>query len=133
MLQICLTVVHRIQNIRLFQKGGKRKLLLVSVLGILFLSSCAHHHKDAGGHHHHKCKMKSCSMMSKDGAVFSKHCAMSVSMGDIHVEGKKEYMLEHGGETYYFSTKEKMKTFEKNVEINIQRAKDHWNHIGERR
>lgn len=104
------------------------KLLLVSVLSVFFLSSCAHHHKDAGGHHHHKCKMKSCSMDKKDNAVFKKHCAMSVSMGDMHIEGKKEYMLEHGGETYYFSTKQKKITFKKNLEKNVERARERWNH-----
>jgi len=102
------------------------KVLFISILGVLFLSSCAHHHKEAGGHHHHKCKMKSCSMMSKDGAIFKNHCAMSVSMGDMHVEGKKDFKIEHGGETYYFSSKEKMIHFKKNIEKNLTRARDNW-------
>lgn len=102
------------------------KILFISILGVLFLSSCAHHHKDAGGHHHHKCKMKSCSMKSMNGEAFSKHCAMSVSMGDMHIEGKKDYKFEHGGETYYFSSKDKMFKFKKNIEKNLTRARDNW-------
>jgi hypothetical protein len=71
------------------------KVLLISIFSIFVATSCSHHHKDLGGHHHHKCKMKSCSMESIKRKPFNKHCAMSVSMGDMHVEGKKEFALDH--------------------------------------
>ena len=102
------------------------KIILISILSMFIFSSCAHHHKKEGGHHHHKCSMKNCSMKKVEGEAFNKHCAMSISMGDMHVEGKKDYKIEHGGETYYFSTKEKMETFQVNLDKNIEEAQRHW-------
>lgn len=102
------------------------KILILSTLSLFLLGSCAHHHKDLGGHHHHKCKMKNCSMEKMKGKAFNKHCAMSVSMGDMHVEGQEDYKFVHGGETYYFSSEKKMKTFKANLETNLQQAQEHW-------
>jgi YHS domain-containing protein len=107
------------------------KLLLLSFLSLFLLGSCAHHHKKDGAHHHHKCT-KSCSMHSDKGEAFNKHCAMSVSMGDMHVAGKKEWKLEHAGETYYFSSKEKMENFNQHLEQNISKARDFWTTAGQR-
>ncbi len=107
------------------------KLFIVSSLSLFLLSSCSHHHKQDGGHHHHKC-MQSCEMHSKKGEAFNKHCAMSMAMGDIHVAGSEDYKIVHGGETYYFSTKEKMIEFRKNINKNIQRANRFWT-VGDKR
>lgn len=101
------------------------KLFLTMTLGVFFLFSCAHHHKDVEHHHHKNCK-KNCSMKHNSKAMFKNHCAQSVSEGDLHVPGKKEYSLSHSGETYYFSTEEKKKTFVKHIEENTKRAQKNW-------
>jgi len=107
------------------------KILLLSFLSLFLLGSCAQHHKKDGEHHHHNCT-KSCSMHSDKGEVFNKHCAMSVSMGDMHVAGKKEFSIVHAGETYYFSSKEKMEVFQENIEENISKARKFWITAGQR-
>lgn len=102
------------------------KILILSILSVLILSSCASNKMADGDHHHHKCKMKNCDMNKLKGDAFSKHCAMSLSMGDSHVAGKKEYNIKHNGQTYYFSTEAKMNKFNDNLEDNITRAREHW-------
>ncbi len=98
------------------------KLLLSATL-LFILSSCAHHHKDKP-HHHHECT-KACKL-HKEGKAYNKRCAKSVSMGDTHVEGKEDYKINHGGVTYYFSTKKKMKDFKKDLKKNIESADKVW-------
>ncbi len=107
------------------------KLFLLSILSLFLFSSCAHHHKSDGGHHHHKCE-KNCEMHSDNGEVFNKHCAMSLAMGDSHVAGNEDYKIIHHGETYYFSSEEKMNKFKENIEQNIERANRFWT-AGDRR
>jgi len=102
------------------------KFLLLPILSLFLLGSCAHNHKKTGEHHHHKCT-KSCDMHSDKGEAFNKHCAMSISMGDMHVAGKKDFKIDHAGETYYFSTKEKMQKFKSNLKENISKARIFWN------
>ncbi len=99
-----------------------KKNFLVLVILSLFVS-CAHHHKDAK-HHHHKCS-KSCELHK--GAMFEKHCAQSVAEGDVHVKGSEDFKLKHGGQVYYFSSKEKMATFKKHLENNLDSAHKNWN------
>ena len=101
------------------------KLLLTTILGVFFLSSCAHHHKGSAHHHHDNCN-KNCSMEHNSKAMFKEHCAQSVSEGDLHVQGKKEFSLSHSGDTYYFSTEEKMKKFEAHIEKHIKSARKNW-------
>ena len=63
------------------------KLLLLLML-VLNLVACSHHHNETE-HHHHQ---------------FNKKCAYEVSQNHFDVEGKEEFKMEHGGETYYFSS-----------------------------
>jgi YHS domain-containing protein len=65
-------------------------------------------------------------MHSKKHEAFNKHCAMSVSEGDMNVAGMKEYTFEHGGETYYFSSKKKMQTFKEDIAQNLSKAGYFW-------
>jgi len=85
------------------------KYIIAIFLSVL-LASCAHHHKTPEHHHH----------------AYEKHCAYSVAHGDLATEGSFEYSVEHGGKTYYFSSKEKMKEFKKNIETNIKSANKNW-------
>ncbi len=101
------------------------KLLLVAILGAFFLSSCAHHHKDID-HHHHKSCDKNCKVHHEKGEMFDKHCAQSVSEGDLHVKGSDDFKLKHGGEVYYFSSEEKLKKFKNDIEQNSKRARTNW-------
>ena len=102
--------------------------IIITMSLLLFLSlSCSHHHKK-GAHHHHDCAEK-CGVKEKStGAedTFKHKCASSVLEGDIHVDGKEEYNLKHGGRIYYFSTQEKKDSFTKNLEQNILKADKVW-------
>lgn len=101
------------------------KLLLITILSVFFLASCAHHHRDMEHHHHKRCD-KNCKQYHDKGEMFDMFCAQSVSEGDLHVKGNKDYKLEHGGETYYFSSKKKMNKFKDNVKTNSERARRNW-------
>lgn len=83
---------------------------IVTILLTVFLASCAHHHQTPEHHHH----------------AYDKQCAYSVAHGDLKTEGNIEYQVEHGGKTYYFSSKEKMNQFKKNIESNIKSANKNW-------
>jgi YHS domain-containing protein len=85
---------------------------LILVIG----SACSHHHKDVE-HHHHE---------TKNSKAFDGKCPYSIMKGDFHVEGKEEYKLEHGGETYYFSSKEGLDAFKGNLANNMSKAKKQW-------
>lgn len=91
-----------------------KKLLLL--IPLFFMFSCAHHHK--GTAHHHD--------------ALEKHCAYSVSEGDMHTMGKDEFTFEHGGETYYFSSEEKREKFKKNLSHRILNAKNKWENRNQR-
>tara|TARA_B100001971_G_scaffold84647_1_gene78056 strand:+ start:172387 stop:172704 length:318 start_codon:yes stop_codon:yes gene_type:complete len=99
------------------------KIILISLLAAFFMTSCAHHHKDVA-HHHHNCDKNCKKHHEKD--MFDKHCAQSVSEGDFHAMGKDDYKLEHGGQTYYFSSKEKLGKFKKDIEANAKAARTRW-------
>jgi YHS domain-containing protein len=98
-------------------------LLLISL--VAFTVSCAHHHKEYAHHDHSK-------EFHKKGKMFNKHCAMSVSEGDNHVKGNEDFVYDHGGMKYYFSSKAKMNKFKQNIEKNISNAKKNWS-VGDRR
>tara|TARA_Y100000034_G_C6844563_1_gene382447 strand:- start:97 stop:378 length:282 start_codon:yes stop_codon:yes gene_type:complete len=83
---------------------------IVAVIFSIFLASCAHHHKTPEHHHH----------------AYDKHCAYSVAHGDLKTEGNSEYKIEHGGKTYFFSSKEKLEDFKKNIDSNVQKANKNW-------
>ena len=101
------------------------KVLLIVLTTGLFIS-CSHHHaKEA--HHHHDCA--DCSKDAKNVQdKFQHKCAESIAEGDIHVEGKEEFKIEHGGHVYYFSSKQKMEKFGKNLEKNVELATKNWQH-----
>lgn len=99
-----------------------KSLLLMTTFLFLF-GSCAHHHAKKP-HHHHECT-KSCKL-HKDGTAYEKHCAQSVSEGDVHIMGKEEFRIDHGGQTYYFSSKKKMKAFKKDLKKNVESANKQW-------
>lgn len=101
------------------------KLLLIVILSAFFLVSCAHHHKDIEHHHHKNCD-KNCKLHHEKGEMFDKHCAQSVSEGDLHVKGSDEFKLKHGGKVYYFSTKDKLKKFKEHIEENTKMARKNW-------
>lgn len=86
---------------------------------LLLSTACARHHESSGHHHHAKEKAAA-------APKYNSVCAESLAEGDGHVMGKKEFSLEHGGEIYYFSSKEKMKKFESNLTENIKRAEENW-------
>ncbi len=91
--------------------------LILAIIFSIFLASCAHHHK-APEHHHH---------------AYEKQCAYSVSHGNLKVKGRPEYKIEHGGKTYYFSSKEKKALFNKKIEENIKKANQNWQDRGPKR
>jgi len=103
-----------------------KKIIIATILSF-FVISCAHHHKK-DAHHHHQCSEKCETKSNTKTDCFNHKCASSVLEGDIHVEGKEEFKLEHGGQIYYFSTLEKKNKFEKNLEQNIELAKKSWEH-----
>ncbi len=100
-------------------------LLLTMTMGLI--SSCSHHHaKEA--HHHHDCA-ENCSKDKKSPEdKFQHKCAESIAEGDIHIEGKEEFKIEHAGRVYYFSSKQKMDKFSKNLEKNVEIATKNWDH-----
>lgn len=101
------------------------KILLASL--IVFISSCSHHHKNKDHHHHDKKDLCSkCEEHNHKNDMYKKNCAHSVLEGSTHVPGKEEYKLKHGGRTYYFSSKEKMDSFEANLEENVKKANERW-------
>lgn len=89
------------------------KLLLIGI-SLTFLISCAHHH-DRPEHHHH---------------AYNKKCAYSIVHNDMDTVGKDEFKIEHKDVTYYFSTKEKLDLFEKELEKNIKKANRIWGDRG---
>ncbi len=92
----------------------------MKILGIVLMfviASCAHHHNKVP-HHHHK---------------FEKNCAYEVGQNHFDVLGKEEFKLEHEGETYYFSSKEKRELLLKNLERNIEKSNHHWKARGIKR
>ena len=101
-----------------------KTLLLISL--IAFTVSCAHHHKELAHHDHSK-------EHHKKGDEFNKHCAMSVSEGDSHIKGSDDFVYDHGGSKYYFSSKAKMDEFKQNVEKNISNAEKNWSTAQDRR
>lgn len=96
------------------------KSLLFIFSAVLFLGSCSHRHKDVAHHDH------TCSENCKHAVKYEKHCALSVSEGDMHVMGKEEFMLEHGGHKYYFSSKAKMEDFKAHIDKKLQSANQNW-------
>lgn len=104
--------------------------LLACLLSFVFLASCSHHHKAKGHHHHDKdsetslTSCKECQDSSK--VMYEKHCAHSVMLGDTHTAGKDEYLLEHGGKSYYFSSAEKMDMFKADIAENSRKADRSW-------
>lgn len=104
----------------------KSKFNFIFLASTLFLFSCASNQsKSKPSHHHHTCSMENCKMNNK-GEMYSKKCALSVSHGDFHKEGKDEYMLTHEGHNYYFSSEDKKKEFSRNIEKNIEMANSNW-------
>lgn len=94
------------------------KFLLLAML--VTTVSCSHHHKEKE-HHHHEEKV------TKDANdEFEKKCAHSIMEGDTHVDGKEEFKITHSGHNYYFSTKEKMDDFSKNMGENVKKATKSW-------
>ena len=73
---------------------------------------CSHHH-NKNPHHHHQ---------------FDKKCAYEVSQNHFDVEGKEEFKIKHGKETYYFSSAEKMQEFQKDINENVKKSKNNWRH-----
>lgn len=107
-------------------------VLLLSVMSIFLMSSCAHHHKELA-HHDHNQHGKKSKVEQKTGDMFDKNCAYSVSEGDVHVKGRADFTLEHGGETYYFSTMDKLMKFKMNLNKSISSAQRNWAMATERR
>lgn len=100
------------------------KVLLIALTTGLFIS-CSHHHaKEA--HHHHDCADCSKDVAKNAEDKFKHKCAESVAEGDVHTEGKEEFKIKHGGQVYYFSSKEKMEKFNKNLEKNVELATKNW-------
>ena len=99
------------------------KILLIT-FALLALASCAHHDESVE-HHHHTCE-ENCSIEHKETDAFNKHCAHSVAEGNLDVMGSEEYMVSHKGMDYYFSSKKNMELFKKNVQKEIEKAKENW-------
>ena len=73
---------------------------ITTFIFITLLISCSHTHNNFG-HHQHRC-FKNCKMNSSKGEIFNKHCAMTVSLGDMNTGGKFQNIFEYGGDIYYF-------------------------------
>lgn len=84
--------------------------ILIGFILTFFLTSCAHHHNKTKHHHH----------------AYEKQCAYSVSHGDLKTEGFPEHKIEHGGKVYYFSSKDKMNSFKRDIDENIKKADNEW-------
>ena len=78
---------------------------------IVFNIAACSHHDNKQEHHHHQ---------------FNKKCAYEVSQDHLNVEGKEEFKIEHAGETYYFSSAEKMQRFQADIDASIKRSKENW-------
>lgn len=108
------------------------KTFLVSLLSTIFLVSCASYEKHpTASEHHHACSMDNCQMKHKC-EMYAKKCAYSVSRGDFDVKGKEEYRLTHRGHNYFFSSKEKMEKFKKDIDKNIDSANRNWSNFDRR-
>ena len=92
---------------------------------LLTLFSCARHHEKSAHHHDQEGSTDSKNSV-KLNPKYDKECACSVMEGDKHVAGKEEFKLEHAGDLYYFSTKEKMEKFKENLTENISKADKNW-------
>lgn len=98
--------------------------VLTSMIVLLTLGSCAHH--DVGvEHHHHTCE-ENCSVEHNEADAFNRHCAHSVAIGELTVMGKEEYMVNHKGKDYYFSSKKNMETFKQNIQDELSKANHNW-------
>lgn len=84
--------------------------IILTILVTIFVASCAHHHTTPEHHHH----------------AYDKHCAYSVAHGDLKTKGITEYKVEHGDSVYYFSSKEKLNEFNKDIKTSIRRANQNW-------
>lgn len=78
---------------------------------VLTLGACAHHHNKEEHHHH----------------AFNKLCAYEVSQDHFETQGNEKYQVTHEGETYYFSTEEKMNEFKADIKANSAKAKTNFN------
>lgn len=96
----------------------KRVLVLALLIGA---SACSHHHK-APDHHHHSAT----NVKPDDSVAFDGNCPYAVMEGDLHTHGKEEFKLEHGGETYYFSSQDKLEKFKKDLPKNLSAARKKW-------
>jgi YHS domain-containing protein len=57
---------------------------------------------------------------------------MSVSGGKMNIQGQKDYKMKHSGEIYYFSSRQKMEEFKKDLKENIINAHNYWRGLGRR-
>lgn len=101
------------------------KKMLITITSLFLLVTCTHHHKELA-HHHHKSCDKNCKLYHTDSEMFDRYCAQSFFEGDLHIKGQEDFHLNHGGLTYYFSSKLKLETFEKNLEANATGARNIW-------
>lgn len=103
------------------------KVLLITMTAVLF-TSCSHHHaKEA---HHHDCTENCAKEKINQQDKFLHKCAESIAEGDVHVDGKEEFKVEHAEYVYYFSSKEKMDKFNKKLEKNVEIASKNWEKLG---
>lgn len=84
--------------------------LIILTLTVLTFVSCSHHHNKEEHHHH----------------AFNKLCAYEVSLNHFDVAGNENYKIEHEGETYFFSSEEKMNKFKKDLQSNVRSARDNY-------
>jgi len=105
------------------------KFLITTLVSTFFIYSCAHHHKDIEHHHHKNCE-QSCKLYHEKGEMFEKHCAQSVSEGDLHIKGSSDFKLKHSGQIYFFSSKDKLEKFKKHIESNSYKAQRNWERGG---
>jgi YHS domain-containing protein len=110
-------------------KGDKMKLLILTVLSLLFLITCARNQKMASDYQG-KCMMKKCENEKLQGDAFNKHCTMPVSDDDINVEGDRECKLKHDGKIFYFSSRKKMEEFEEELKENVSDEDEIWSVMG---
>jgi YHS domain-containing protein len=101
------------------------KKILTILASTFLLGSCAHHHKDVEHHHHKSCDVN-CKVFHAKGEMFEKHCAQSISEGDLHVKGTEDFKLNHSGQVYYFSSEQKLDKFKKHLELNAVNAQKNW-------
>lgn len=87
------------------------KLLILTVLSLFVLTTCAFNEKIKG-------------------KAYNKHCAMSVSEDDINVEGDRDCKLKHNGKIFYFSSRKKMEEFEEELKNNVSDEEEIWSVMG---